>query len=239
MVQVPHNHYLYKYLENKKLKEQPLLIAFGSLDGYFRIFDINNMCPVYIFKGYYGGLNAISFENQNDEKFEKNPLVLFSMQDDSYILLNTHTNKYIRGIGHFSFVSRAVFSNPNKDVIRVVTGSYDGCISINDFLRSDIIQDSQSDFYQEDLPVIVKQNQQNDITVNIQNVQQVNNEGVGYLDGVGDYFITSSFDGCATLYKFKEKFEEEENNNETLNYDTQSKQSYQQQNNERFKTLEK
>ncbi len=88
------------------------------------------MIPVYIFKGKYGGINSISFEGKG---FDKSPLVLIGMQDDTYFIINVDNNQYIRCVGHFSFISRAVFYCPNEFIIRVVAGSYDGSISITEF----------------------------------------------------------------------------------------------------------
>ncbi|KAL4450764.1 hypothetical protein ABPG74_011606 [Tetrahymena malaccensis] len=195
---LPYQHPLYK-LVNGKYSKEPLLIAFSGLDGLFRVVDLINFQAVYCFKNNYGGIHSFSFE-KNDS-----PIVSLSCQDDSVIVLNTRLNSYIRIIGHISFVTYSVFTHISDDLIRITAGSYDGYISITEIPRKIIdnpeFQDVNTESY---LPIKVKYLSSNAIVIKANHLQKVNEEGIAFVLGFSDYFISSAFDGCATLFKYKE-----------------------------------
>lgn len=86
---LPPEHFTYK-LCNQDANFEPLIIAYSSLDGYLRITDLHNLVPIFAFKSNYGGINSLAFEN------ETSTLVALACQDDSTIVLNVETKKYVR-----------------------------------------------------------------------------------------------------------------------------------------------
>ncbi|EAS01042.2 hypothetical protein TTHERM_00314960 (macronuclear) [Tetrahymena thermophila SB210] len=199
---LPYEHPLYK-LVNGKYSKDPLLVAFSGLDGLLRVVDLINFQAVYCFKNNYGGIHSFSFE-KNDS-----PIISLSCQDDSVIVLNTRLNTYIRITGHISFVTYSVFTHITDDLIRITAGSYDGYISITEIPRKDLdnpeFQDVNTESY---LPIKVKYQSNNAIQIKANHLQKVNEEGIAFVLGFSDYFISSAFDGCATLFRYRENMEE-------------------------------
>ena len=49
------------FLESKlKLKNNPIIVAYSSFDGFIRIIDINNKIPIFSLKIEFGGINTIT-----------------------------------------------------------------------------------------------------------------------------------------------------------------------------------
>ncbi|KAL4495091.1 hypothetical protein ABPG72_015791 [Tetrahymena utriculariae] len=225
---LPSQHPLYK-LVNGKYSKEPLLIAFSGLDGLLRVVDLINFQAVYCFKNNFGGIHSFSFE-KNDS-----PIVSLSCQDDSVIVLNTRLNSYIRITGHISFVTYSVFTHITDDLIRITAGSYDGYISITEIPRRDLdnpdIQDVNTESY---LPIKVKYQSSNATEIKAHHLQKVNEEGIAFVLGFSDYFISSAFDGCATLFRYRENIEEtikqESDSNQEGSQSQTDSQNYQNQN---------
>ncbi|KRX10653.1 WD40-repeat-containing domain [Pseudocohnilembus persalinus] len=269
IIVLPENSYVHEiYQKKEKPKYNPLIIAYTGLDGYFRIVDINNLKPLYLFQSNFGGINSIQFEN-----FQK-PICAMGCQDDSSIILNLKTQKYIRITGHKSFVSRAIFAPVDPDFIRIISSSFDCSFSIKDIERSLIdpdyipqnnninninnnqknqekqwemngrqtdkmeyeneIQQQQQQQESVNQQIKQKQLQQNSQNVNFNfpvkiiykekdaiqlkleteenksEIFVINKEGIGYVECVDRYLITSAFDGCCSYYLFQQQFTEEQ-----------------------------
>jgi len=95
-------------------------------------------------------------------------------------------------------------------VIRLTAASFDGHFSITDFLRSQLDDPTQKDpdVDHEYLPLKLKYDPSKSKIVKILHMQKANEEGLAYLLGFKDYFLSSAFDGCASLFKYCDKIPE-------------------------------
>lgn len=72
LVYLSPNSYIKNFIKNLDNSQDPLIVAYTGNDGYFRIVDLNNLQPLFLFKSNFGGMNSIVFENENS------PLVALS-----------------------------------------------------------------------------------------------------------------------------------------------------------------
>ena len=117
-------------------------------DGYFRVFSLVKNCFVCVCHYLDGGINNISLSYDRS-------MCVFSLQNDSIILLDIKQQKGVLFDLHDSFVSHAAFFNklnavlrqkddPDWDkLFRVMSASLDGSVSILDFRKGIFLNHSQ------------------------------------------------------------------------------------------------
>ena len=212
-------------LKKKFLKQasgaNDTIFAYVNFDGCLCIYDYDTMEPQFSIKSYFGGYSSLTF-SPNCE------YLALAGHDDCLTVVKLENLSVIRCVGHRSFVSKAVFQTiPFKEdcetaqdvadvfesnqVMRIVTGSMDGQLSVFEINKTDFSDHSHR-------PISNKGIMHLDLSKEFEplEVKPLSSfrcdDGIGWIELVGNLLIVSCMDGVITIIEIissKSEAEEE------------------------------
>ena len=213
-----------------KRKEEFLVLALVTYNGYFLMYDYSRMESLFSFKSKFGGFSTFTFNNNYQ-------LVALSGHDDCITVIDLITFGFFKCEGHKSFLSKVIFqtipSKKTKDYDelshekekilensnfagkiqpkdeynynRIIAGSLDSNVSIWEF---------EKDFFNTHKYSNIVNTKTLPVSINSQKYKKINilqaiswfkmKDAVGWIEIVDELLIINTFDGYISTYMIKD-----------------------------------
>jgi hypothetical protein len=209
-----------------------IILLLTSFDGFLRIYDFYRLDPLLSFKSIYGGISSVELTYNGSH-------AVMGCQDDRIVVLNLRNHSYQIIEGHKSFVTGASFflgifgrifacsidglvsltdieetskkigeklavstlvNVENNKTLVTIAGVEKDMMPTEHFLnKSDVYVSKRIMAKLEDAESILT----------ISKTVPVNDEGIAFLMIREDVFLTSSYDGCVSIWKIIKKTDSE------------------------------
>jgi len=208
------------------------VLAFTSLDGYLVLFELNRMVPLLSYKGYFGGINTLTF-SENCE------LVALCGQDDYITVLDLNTRTTLRCEGHKSFVSKAIFQpisfggdettrerdditsesarglnrtmdrGEDNGFIRIIGAGMDGNLSFWEFHRDVFLQIKKKKEEIPQIPIRLNLGTMQSFTLKPVHMEPVK-DAIGWIELCDNMLTQCGYDGVISTYIIRDIIDSEE-----------------------------